>query len=217
MKQKGDSTALFDSSQEVLLIRWKDNAEVTVLTNHGTLEPFSQAKRYDRKQKKFVAARIPQAIRDYNENMGGVDLHDNALANYRIAVRSKKWWWPVFTNFLGNMMVNAWKLHVLVSKRNKTKSLSQLEFRASVTNKLLMSSKPEDEVERDAIKTLDNVPSTSRDSRLPNTKVKSHFIGRIQDNKRKRCVVCHQHTPYICVKCNKSMHGKCFEKYSEHN
>lgn len=87
---KGDSASLFDRKNKVLAIRWRDNALVSVLTNHGTVEPKSNTKRYDRKSKTHVNVKIPNSIAQYNKYMGGVDLHDNALANYRIAVRSKK-------------------------------------------------------------------------------------------------------------------------------
>ena len=56
--------------------------------------------------------------------MGGVDSHDNAVANYRISVRSKKWWWALFTNLLGNMMVNAWKLNILASMEENRKPIT---------------------------------------------------------------------------------------------
>ncbi|XP_017493530.1 PREDICTED: piggyBac transposable element-derived protein 2-like [Rhagoletis zephyria] len=105
--KKGESSVVFDETNEVLAIRWKDNALVTVFTNHGTIEPFANARRYDGKEKAYTNNKIPNTIAQYNKHMGGVDLHDNALANYRIALRSKKWWWPLFTNLLGNMMVNA--------------------------------------------------------------------------------------------------------------
>lgn len=139
---KGDSASLFDRKNKVLAIRWRDNALVSVLTNHGTVEPKSNTKRYDRKSKTHVNVKIPNSIAQYNKYMGGVDLHDNALANYRIAVRSKKWWWPLFINMLGNMMVNAWKLHVLVSTKEGIKPLSQLQFRAAIVNELLTSTRP---------------------------------------------------------------------------
>lgn len=201
---KGDSASLFDRTNEVLAIRWRDNALVTVLTNHGTVEPKSNTKRYDRIKKTHINVKIPNAIAQYNKNMGGVDLHDNALANYRIAVRSKKWWWPLFINLLGNMMVNAWKLHVLVSTKEGTKPLSQLQFRASIVNELLTCTKS----------TGDQV-SKNNSLQLPNINKTIHCISRRSGNPR-RCVVCHTHTPYECEVCSVRLHQKCFSKYSKH-
>lgn len=39
--------------------------------------------------------------------MGSVDLQDNAVANYRINICGKKWWWPLFINMLDSTVVNA--------------------------------------------------------------------------------------------------------------
>lgn len=200
---KGESEALYDHTNEVLAIRWRDNALVTVLTNHGTMDPKTNAKRYDRIKKMHVTVKVPNAIADYNKHMGGVDLHDNALANYRISVRGKKWWWPLFINLLGNVMVNAWKLHVMVSTFSKQKPLSQLQFRAAVVNELLISTGP----------STSGLTSTS--STLPNINKKVHHIVRPSGNRR-RCVICHTHTPFECAVCKVRLHQNCFSLYSKH-
>jgi len=64
---------------------------VTVVTNNNTIEPLVGAKRYNRKEKKVVSISQPKVIADYNQHMGGVDLHDNGICNYRINVKGKKW------------------------------------------------------------------------------------------------------------------------------
>lgn len=68
-----------------------------------------RARRYDRKQRKMVAIEQPYLVNQYNKYMGGVDLFDNAMNNYRIRVRGKKWYWPLVTNAFDAAMVNAWK------------------------------------------------------------------------------------------------------------
>lgn len=136
--------------------------------------------------------------------MGGVDLHDNALGNYRIGIRGKKWWWPLFTNTLSNMMVNAWKLHCLVAKNNNSSPMPQLEFRCQVTRALLTSEK--------------NVQNASRDRPEANINDTKHFPGkRGVDVPPRRCKVCSSKTPFICVKCNVNLHAKCFGKYYKHH
>lgn len=205
---KGESAALFDMTNEVLAIRWRDNALVTVLTNHGALDPKSNTKRYDRVTKTHINVKVPGAIGQYNKYMGGVDLHDNALANYRIAVRSKKWWWPLFINLLGNMMVNAWKLHVLVSTIEQIKPLSQLQFRAAVVNELLTFT-------RSPTSEQPSMSSSNLREKLPNLNTTVHCILRCSGNPR-RCVICHTHTPFECQVCKVRLHQKCFSLYSKH-
>lgn len=65
--------------------------------------------------------------------MGGVDLHDNDIANYRIKIRGKKWWWPLFSNAVDSTIVNAWKFYILVNK----KKIPQLDFRSELVLCLL--------------------------------------------------------------------------------
>ena len=69
--------------------------------------------------------------------MGGVDLFDNAVYNYRIKIRGKKWYWPLITNGLDAAMVNPWKTHSLCAKLSTTKPMRQLDFRVSVAEALL--------------------------------------------------------------------------------
>lgn len=60
-----------------------------MMSNVDTIEPIHAAKRYDRKQKKPISVKKPSMTYNYNKNMGGVDLHDNDIANYRIKIREK--------------------------------------------------------------------------------------------------------------------------------
>lgn len=71
---------------------------------------------------------MPHVIYVYNHTMGGVDLFDNAINNYRIRVRGKKWYWALLTHALDTGMVNAWKLHRLCCKVNQQPPMGQLEF-----------------------------------------------------------------------------------------
>lgn len=103
-------------------------------------------------------------------------------------------------------MVNAWKIHVCISKFEKVKPMSQFDFRDSVTKSLLMTDQP----------LSDKDSSDIVDSSLAHFSTRQHFVGRIPDNKPKRCNVCHNETVFICVKCNISLHPRCFEKYTLH-
>lgn len=210
--KRGEHDYRFDTTNEILLAKWNDNSEVNMITNYETIEPLKTARRYDRKQKKTVIFHQPRLIHAYNQHMGGVDLHDNAAANYRINIRGKKWWWPLFTHALNTAVVNAWKLHCFVSKRdpNKVKALTQLEFRSLITKQLLTSFKPEDEDMPNDFD-ADNAPDG-----LVDDSVKSHLIETAPDGKARRCRHCHKHTTQICKRCNVHLHAKCFIQYVNH-
>lgn len=55
----------------------------------------------------------PHLFNSYNSGMGGVDLHDQTVNNYRICIRGKKWWWPLFTHMINMTVVNAWRIYQL--------------------------------------------------------------------------------------------------------
>lgn len=83
---------------------------------------------------------IPDAMKDYKEYKGGVDIHENFRLMERIGIRGHKWWWPIFTHLLDNMMANAYQLYCLAAKSTKSKSMCPLEFRLEVSEALLQFS-----------------------------------------------------------------------------
>jgi len=60
--------------------------------------------------------------------MGGADQMDQNMATYRIGVRGKKWWWPLFTWLLEISMINSWTIY----KKANSKQISQLDFRHEI-------------------------------------------------------------------------------------
>lgn len=209
---KGSTDYVFDTKNQILLTRWSDSKEVTLATNHQTIEPMARTTRYDKQQKKKVPVQIAQLIHHYNHNMGGVDLHDNAVSNYRVAIRGKKWWWTLFASGLDSALVNAWKLHCLIAKQLKQKAKSQIEFKVKVTEDLLLTSDPETE---DNENQYDADEDEDRPPGLPSIRGK-HLVGKDPQQKSLRCAVCHKTTVYICTKCNRHLHPKCFNQYAPH-
>jgi len=137
-KDRGTYDFSFDNDQQILLVRWNDNSVVTVATNNGMIEPLAGAKRYNRKEKKTVLIPQPKVIAEYNQHMGGVDLHDNGICNYRINVKGKKWWWPLFVNLIDSVIVNSWKIYNLANKSKMT----QLDFKSYIAVALMKMNQP---------------------------------------------------------------------------
>lgn len=138
---RGASEFAFDENNEIIAVRWNDNAVVTVLSNYLKHEPFHGATRYSSKVKKRGQIQMPNTVHVYNKTMGGVDQFDNAMNNYRIRMRGKKWYWVLLTNAMDAAMVNAWKLHCLCRSFDKKPAIGQLEFRLEVAESLLHSTK----------------------------------------------------------------------------
>ncbi len=52
-------------------------------SNHYSVKPTSQVKRWDKAKKVYVWLPIPAIIKAYNRGMGGVDRCDQLLSFYR--------------------------------------------------------------------------------------------------------------------------------------
>lgn len=209
-KERGSFDYCFDKQNEVLLVRWNDNSVVTVATNNGKVEPLATAKRYDRKNKKMMNVQQPQVIADYNKNMGGVDLHDNGIANYRIRVRGKKWWWPLFINLIDSVLVNAWKIYNMVNEE----TLSQLEFKSYVAVTLLKSEEAQ-LTENSHFLSNPNINMGRPSKNALPTNIRYDNVGHVieeHENKcRRRCRQCRSTTIYMCKKCQVHLHADCFK------
>lgn len=147
----------------------------------------------------MVTIEQPHLVNQYNHRMGGVDLFDNAINNYRIRIRGKKWYWPLITNAIDAAMVNAWKLHCLCRKYETQQPMSQHEFRVQVCESIMVKSKYHHPGKNSASSTQ----LTLRYDRY------DHFIGKL--NTRHRCPQCGGKTEYGCLKCKENLHpAPCF-------
>lgn len=169
------------------------------MSNFLKHEPMANAKRYDRKQRKMVTVPQPHLIHEYNQRMGGVDLFDNAMNNYRIRVRGKKWYWPLLTNALDVAMVNAWKLHCMCRRYEKHQPEHQFEFRVQIVEAIVSNQKSSGHPGRSIITAAEMAKRTDR---------VDHLISRLDS--RRRCRHCNVKTEFGCAKCNANLHAKCF-------
>lgn len=78
---RGDSDFQFDQTNNILVYRWADNKEVTMVTNFDQIQRIHAVKRWQKKEKKFGSYQQSHIFFNYNQGMGDVDLHDNAMQN----------------------------------------------------------------------------------------------------------------------------------------
>ncbi|QQP48769.1 PiggyBac transposable elementderived protein 3like, partial [Caligus rogercresseyi] len=93
--------------------------------------PIGYVKKYNKEQRKKIPTACPNSSIVYSQHMDGVDLLDNSISNYRIALRTKKWYWALYNWFLNVQMVQAWRLYRRVGKLENYKrqaSMSQVNF-----------------------------------------------------------------------------------------
>lgn len=191
----------FDSNNQILITKWHDNTSVTVATNYSQAFPTGSATRYSQKLKKEIVVAIPKVIAEYNKSMGGVDLLDKQVSLYRVRIRGKKWWFPLFTQLLDIAVVNTWRIHQHVNPNDK---LSLLEARRKIV--LAYVSK------QSAVPRQRPGPQrrllggrVSEDIRFDHG---NHFVTPIPT--QRRCAFCGKKTKRICDRCNVPLHDLCF-------
>ena len=78
------------NSDELSLYKGKDSQSVHLISNyHKTKTATVQRKQKDGAK---VTITCPQVVKDYNQNMGGVDKHDMQRQLYEINRKNMKWW-----------------------------------------------------------------------------------------------------------------------------
>jgi DNA excision repair protein ERCC-6 len=202
MKKEIRGKYAFKLSQDGLsVIKWLDNSVVTVASNAYGVEPLGSVRRYSSKTKKVETIKCPHSIKMYNKYMGGTDRMDEDVNAYRIAIRGKKWYWPIFTWLLDVCMNNAWVLHRNTNNNNK---ITNLQFRREVVLHYLKTYGKER-------KTSGRIPKYNS-VQFDNG---GHFVQYIDGNKRHRCQgeTCKSSLRTECVTCNVGLCIGCFVSY----
>ncbi|KAJ4437806.1 hypothetical protein ANN_13744 [Periplaneta americana] len=105
-KERG--TFDYKSDGKIICVKWNDNAVVTVASNHFTATPIQKTHRRVKSENKEEVQQ-PNLIHKYNLGMGGVDQLDRLASSYRRRLRSKKWWWGLFSNGLNMSVIAAFR------------------------------------------------------------------------------------------------------------
>lgn len=125
-------------TQDLMVVAWKDNKAVYLASNCDGIEPMQECQRYSKAEKRYLTLPQPMVVRKYNTSMGGVDLLDNGVKNYSIQTRIRKWYWPMYSWFLGVNMVQAWRLfRATMTRRHATLQQEQVEVNLAWEEKKL--------------------------------------------------------------------------------
>ncbi|KAF2883764.1 hypothetical protein ILUMI_22409 [Ignelater luminosus] len=89
-KERGSFDYCTAEENEIVVCKWNDSNAVSITSNSNPVFPTMQVKRYSEKDKKRVLVDQPNIIKEYNENMGGVDRADENISHYRVSIRGKK-------------------------------------------------------------------------------------------------------------------------------
>ena len=106
--QRGSDEYFIEDSGKIILARWQDNGTVTIASNEHSVLPMAKVERFSSELKKRTHIPVPNVIQKYNKFMGGVDRLDQNISNYRVAIRGKKWYFPIICYLLNVTVNNAW-------------------------------------------------------------------------------------------------------------
>lgn len=198
---RGRHERWFDAAGEVCLVKWSDNRCVTMLSNHESDRPLTQARRWDRAQRAHRNIPQPRLVQSYNQSMGGVDNHDWYCGKYATGIRGKKWYWALFTRMLDMAVVNAWVLHRIAQET----SLPLFEFRREIAVAYLrgaVGSRPQRPTAP-----LAPPPSDLRYDGL------NHLVALGDKQRHCRMENCKKRPSFQCVKCKVTLCIPCFVPY----
>jgi len=191
--QKGESSGF--RHEEVMIVKYADKKDVYVIStvhDDTTTHIASRGRRPEQDR--------PNAIIDYNKNMGGVDKMNQLLQPYDPCRKTIKWYRKVVIHLLHICMMNAW---VLYNKRGGTKKF--LQFQQLVIAQMIFTEGDSDDVP--VVESLARLTQKHFPDKIPSTQNKARA--------QKRCRVCwargrvRREVRYQCPDCP-SKPGLCF-------
>ncbi|XP_049861751.1 piggyBac transposable element-derived protein 2-like [Schistocerca gregaria] len=112
-KERGFYDYMFDKENEILVVKWSDNKAA---------------------KKKEISVTTPHLVEEYNAHMGSIDLLDKQISLYRTRIRSKKWWWPLFTQMIDISVTE--NSDVLPIKGNRISTKTQRTTRKEIDGRM---------------------------------------------------------------------------------
>ena len=143
---------------------------------------------------------MPNPFKEYNADIGAIDLFDQFMSTYRVRIGSKKWWWRFFVWSTNATVVNGWRLFHKIHGNN----IPLLKF-----------------VRELVLETLgkhgrNRPPQSLNPSGIAGTSIKLDTLNHVvvkTESKYCRCQRCGRRTIFKCEKCNVSLHPECMKPY----
>lgn len=94
--------------EKLCIVRWQDNKPITIISSLAGAFPTTNVKRYSKEEKSRIDVKCPNVIKEYNTHMGGVDLAGMLVYLYRLEMKSKQWYFQLFTHMIDIALNNTW-------------------------------------------------------------------------------------------------------------
>lgn len=203
---RGSSDYYTDTNNTIFALKWFDNQCVHVASSFVGHAPEEPVKRWSVAEKKYISVSRPAIIKQYNQHMGGVDLHDMLVELYRTDIRVKRYYLRIIFHLLDMCVVNAWLLYRRHCKQLNLTYNPLKNFKADIGHALLMCGKiplrkrgrPTNSPSLPVKKRKLSAVRPVSDVRYDNL---GHFPQHLEPKQRcKNCIKAYSRI--MCVKCN---------------
>lgn len=193
------------SEDGVKILKWVDNKPIHLISTFCSAEPLDEVKRWSTSEKRYLTIARPDVVRQYNQNMGGIDLNDFLVALYRTSVGTKRYYMRIFCHLLDVAVVNAWLLHRRHMNQNGLKKITLLTIRTEIAETLVSYKK-------NVLKTRGRPTKAPKPAKahIAASKVAPPVDIRYDDishwpveDRRNRCLHCNDRTHFTFFKCSK--------------
>ncbi|XP_037048670.1 piggyBac transposable element-derived protein 2-like, partial [Bradysia coprophila] len=216
-KIRGCSEEVVSSDRRVTCVKWFDNKCVALASNYVGIGTPDKANRFDKATKQKITIDRPQIVKDYNLNMGGVDLMNQMISYYRISIRSKKWTLRMITHFIDFAIVNSWieyKNDCEKEEIPKRQVMDLLAFRMKLANQLVYQQNVSKRTARTAVdasqsKKARNQQKEARTEICVRFDEHNHYPVCSDDRLRCKLETCNLKSSVLCEKCKVHL---CFNK-----
>jgi len=110
-KRRGSFDYRTDMSSSLVIVKWLDNKCVHMCSTYVNLNETSEVQRWDKSERKYTKVTCPEVVKEYNKNMGGVDLSDMLISLYRTRIKARRWYLKLLFHCVDITKVNEWLLY----------------------------------------------------------------------------------------------------------
>ena len=192
---RGDMRWIREGS--LLYVKWKDTRDVTMCSTIHKANSGQSVQRRVRNPDGTWSRRefpVPDAVKQYNKSMGGVDLSDALIKYFSVTRKTSRWYLKFFLHFVDNAVVNSFLIHKEMAEMKNQKPLTQKKFRIALCEQLGKVGKELASNEASNEASTDHVPleacGLSNDPHLKATKG------------RRKCRICKSSTIWLCEACD---------------